>query len=441
MRYIGPVTTPAFEERELAQDLLRFIDAAPSPFHAVAEARRRLEAAGFTPLAEGEAWDLEAGGRYLVERGDGALAAFRVGAKPPGETGFRIVGAHTDSPGLRLKPHLAVARQGHLSLDVEVYGGPILATWADRDLSLAGRIYVEEDGALRPRLVRLERPVCRIPNVAIHLDRKVNDEGLSLDKHRDLAPVAGLWSGDGDPGRAVLEAVAGAAGVDPDAVRGHDLGLYDLQPSTFAGLDDELVFAPRLDNEAMSHAGLRALQGAEAADATAVLVLFDHEEVGSGTHRGAAGPFLKDLLGRLVEAFPQPGGLPRALARSLIVSADMAHAVHPNRPDLHDGSHVPRLNGGPVIKTNANQRYATDAETGAAFRRLCRLAGVPVQEFVMRADLPCGSTIGPLSAAGLGVRVVDVGNPMLSMHSIRELGGSRDAALMTRVLAAFLSDR
>ncbi len=439
--YTSPVSDDRLKpEDEVARDLLRFIDASPTPYHCVDEAARRLQAAGFTRLSEQDEWSLADGDACFTTRGDGSLVAFRLGDAAPAEVGFRAMGAHTDSPGLRLKPTPAKAKSGYLALDVEVYGGVLLATWADRDLSIAGRVFVDEGGRLVSRRLRLEGPLCRIPNVAIHLNRKVNDEGLRLDKHQDLSPILATWDTEDDPAEAVMRLVAEAAGCEADAIRGHDLCLHDVQPSTFSGLGGELIHAPRLDNQAMCHAGLEALLAAgETTGPIPVVALFDHEEVGSQSARGAGSPLLGDVLARIDAARPGRGGLRRAIARSYLVSADMAHAVHPNRPDLHDGVHLPRLNGGPVVKVNANQRYATDAETGALFRDLCRRSEVPYQDFVMRQDLPCGSTIGPISAAGLGIRTVDVGNPMLSMHSIRELGGAKDPAAMTTVLTAFLA--
>ncbi len=420
-------------------DLLDYLDASPTPYHAVAETAARLEAAGYTALSERDVWSLAPGGRHFVVRNGSSIAAFRVGSRAPAESGFRMVGAHTDSPNLRLKPRPGFAEQGVLCLGVEIYGSPILATWTDRDLGLAGRVVVEGAGGPTTRLVRLERPVLRIPNLAIHLNRGVNEDGLRLDKHRHLAPVVGGWDGGGEPNREALAAVAHAAGADLDALRGFDLCLFDLAPARFAGLAEEFVVSARLDNLGMCHAALTGLLHAKAGEATAVALLFDHEEVGSESAEGASGAFARDLLARIVEARPAAGGLERAVASSVLVSADMAHAVHPSHAERSDAGHGPRLNGGPVVKTNANRRYATDGETGAFFRRLCAESRVPCQDFVSRGDMPCGSTIGPLVASGLGVRTVDVGSPMLSMHSIREMAGRRDPALMATVLARLFS--
>ena len=422
---------------ELARDLVRFIEASPTPFHCVAEAARRLDAAGFVRQDEADGLSYAPEGAGYCVRGDGSLAAWRGGKRPPAESGFRMVGAHTDSPCLRLKPRPGKAKEGYLLFDVDVYGGVLLATWTDRDLGVAGRVFYEEDGRLERKLIRLDAPLCRVANLAIHLNREVNDKGLVLNKHQHLAPLLGEF-GEGDPKSAVLQILAEAAGVSPGALRGHDLCLFDVAPPTLAGQDEPFIFAPRLDNQAMCHAALTALLTAPAGDRTAVIALFDHEEVGSGTARGADGPFLEDVLLQLSGSLE---ARTRAIPRSLLVSADMAHAVHPHYADLHDREHMPRLNAGPVIKTNDNQRYATDGETGALFRSLCRDVGVPCQEFVNRPDLACGTTIGPISASRLGVRTVDVGNPMLSMHSIRELSGARDVRAMVQVMAAFLEGR
>ncbi len=424
---------------EVARDLLTFIDASPSPFHCVAESARRLRAAGFTPFNEADAWDVEPGTLGYVVRGGGSIVAWRAGDRPPSEAGFRVLGAHTDSPNLRLKPRAGKSAHGYLQFDVEVYGGVLLATWADRDLSLAGRVFVQTQGTgslVEPRLLRIERPLCRVPNLAIHLNRKVNDNGLKLNKHKHLSPVIALWEGKGDAAETVQTLIGDTLGVDREAILGHDLCLYDTQNGSFGGAEREFLHVGRLDNQAMCHAALQSLVGASAAKPTAVIALFDHEECGSGSARGAEGSLLGDVLERLAGGGEERV---RAMQRSYQISADMAHAEHPNYADMHDGTHMPRINSGPVVKTNNNQRYATDGETGALFRRLCRDNQVPCQEFVNRPDLACGTTIGPITSARLGIRTVDVGNPMWSMHSIREMAGSRDPEFMQRVMTAFLS--
>lgn len=421
-----------------AHDLCAYIDASPSPFHAVAETVRRLEAAGFTELRELDAWTLRPGGKHYVTRADASVIAFRVGDRSPVETGFRIVGAHTDSPNLRLKPNASAGKEGYAQLGVEIYGGVLLYTWLDRDLGVAGRLVVEEpDGTFTRRLARLPGAVCRVASLAIHLDREVNDKGLVLNKQQHMVPILGL--GEGLVGvQRLLAALAATCGVDPASVRGYDLGLHDVTPSSIGGQDDAFVFAGRLDNLASCHAATAALVAApERAPATRLIALFDHEEIGSESAQGAAGPFLRDVLDRIVEATDREArsGLARAIAASFCVSSDMAHAVHPNWPDKHEGRHMPKIGKGPVVKTNVQQRYATDGASAARFKALAREADVGIQDFVTRTDLACGSTIGPITAARLGIATVDVGNPMLSMHSVRELCGAADVGAMIAILS------
>ena len=418
----------------MLDDLLAFLHASPTPFHAVAEARRRLDAAGFRALTEAEPWDALPPGAYHVTTSDTNLLAFVVPADAAARRQFHIVGAHTDSPNLRLKPQPEYAAEGYAQLGVEVYGGALLNSWLDRDLGLAGRVLVRgADGALASHLVRIDRPVARVAQLAIHLDREVNDKGLVLNRQDHLAPILGLAGGGGGLGALI----ALAAGVAADAIVARDLMLYDLTPPAIGGAAGEFIFAARLDNLAMAHAATTALAAAagDRLGAIPVIALFDHEEVGSDSAAGAGSAVLPRVLERLVggrEAFHQ------ACARSTCVSADIAHAVHPNYAGRHEPRHKPQLNGGPVIKTNSQQRYATTATTAAMFAELCRAEGVPVQHYAHRTDLPCGSTIGPITSTLLGIATVDVGNPMLSMHSAREMAGSADPALMTRVLTRYL---
>jgi aspartyl aminopeptidase len=435
--------TPA-ERAAAADDLLRFIDASPTPFHAVREAARRLEAQGYRRLDEREAWKVAPGERLYVVRGDTSIAAFRAGRAAPEEAGFRLIGAHTDSPNLRLKPRSPLTRSGFHQLGVEVYGGVLWHTWLDRDLSLAGRVVLAREGQrAEHHLVDFRRPLLRVPSLAIHLNRQVNTEGLKLNPQEHLVPVWGLErEGAVDLMGLLVEELA-RAGVQaaPADVLGYDLCLYDTQPSTRAGLRGELLNAPRLDNLASSHAALSALLGTDPSggggtDGTAGVVLYDHEECGSTSAQGAAGTLLRDCLVRLTAALGRgaPDALQRAVARSWLVSADMAHGLHPNFSDKHEPRHQPHLGAGPVIKMNVNQSYATDGEGWAFFAALCREAGVTPQHFVTRTDLACGSTIGPISAAELGMRTVDVGSPMLSMHSIREMCAAADVGAMVAVL-------
>jgi len=411
-------------------DLLAFLRASPTPFHAVDQARRRLDAAGFRSLAETEPWDRLPAGAYHVTTTGTNLFAFVV---PDGERAqFRIIGAHTDSPNLRLKPNAEHTTEGYAQLGVEVYGGALLNSWLDRDLGLAGRLLVrDEHGGIASRLVCIDRPLLRVPQLAIHLDREVNEKGLILNRQDHLAPVLGLATSGG----SLAALLAESAGVDAQAIIGSELMLFDLAAPTIGGQSGEFVFSARLDNLAMCHAAVTALTAIPRSNVIPVIALFDHEEVGSDSAAGAGSAVLPRVLERLVptrEAFHQ------ACARSTCVSADMAHAIHPNYASRHEPRHKPQLNGGPVIKTNNGQRYATTATTAAMFARLCHEEAVPVQHYVTRTDLPCGSTIGPITSTLLGIATIDVGNPMLSMHSAREMAGSRDPEQMTRVLTRYL---
>jgi aspartyl aminopeptidase len=429
-------------------DLLRFLDRSPTPYHAVAECVRRLEAAGFRPLREDEVWSLEPDARRYVVRAEGSLVAFQAGRESPADAGFRILGAHTDSPNLRLKPRPDRKAEGYRQLAVEPYGSPLLHTWLDRELSLAGRVSFRERGstgsAVRTRLLDFRRPLLRIPSLAIHLQRELAKDGLKLNAQQHLAPILGL---EDVPTLAELVAVelraAGVASVEPLDVLAFDLMVYDVQPAAVAGARGEFVCSSRLDNLVSCHAAVTALAETAAASlgrGTRMVVLYDHEEVGSRSAQGAAGTLLSDALERSVAGWKggAPQGMARAAARSLLVSADMAHAVHPNYADRHEPEHRPVVGKGPVLKVNANQHYASDAETAALFASLCGEVGVCPQHFVVRSDLACGSTIGPISAARVGIRTVDVGSPMLAMHSCREIAGSADVAPMIEVLAALL---
>ncbi len=422
---------------DLASDLLAFVDAGPSPFHAVAELARRLDAAGFAPLDEREPWVLAPGQNHYVVRDGGTLAAFRVGRAAPSDAGFRLVGAHTDSPAFKVRPVPDVRRAGYRLVGVETYGSPLAHTWLDRELTLAGRVAVADArGAVDLRLVRLPGAPLRLPSLAVHLHREVMTDGLKLDPQRHLVPVWSHRATAAEPGLA--ETLAAELGVAPGAVLGFDLVTADTQPAGVAGDSDEWLAAPRLDNLASCHAGLHALLAAGEAEATQVLVANDHEEVGSGSAEGARGSFLEDVLRRIVAATDgvDAQAPPRALARSVLVSSDTAHAVHPNHAERHEGEHQPRFGGGPVLKVNANQAYASDAATGAWFAARCADAGVTLQHFVTRGDLPCGSTIGPLTAMRLGIATVDVGAPILAMHSCREQAAAGDVEPMVSALRA-----
>jgi len=421
-----------------ADALIRFLNASPTPFHAVATAADRLLAAGATLLDEKEPWSLSPGQTAFVTRNGSSLIALRV-PQDLSRPRFRIAAAHTDSPCLKLKPRAPDAPANYRQWGVEVYGGGLYNSWLDRDLGVAGRVSRLDGKQVRNQLVRREDKPFRIPQLAIHLDRGVNDTGLILNAQRHLVPVLGLT--DPGPGRSLEGWLEETVGV-PFPSLSFELHLYDTSPAGYGGSDDEFVFSGRLDNLAMSHAILDAFcSEGPGHGAIQVAALFDNEEVGSTSAQGANSNLLEAVLERALLAL----GLDRAaslaaLARSHLVSADMAHALHPNYPEKHEPSHFPLLNHGPVIKGNASQRYATNSETAALFRALCARAGAPAQDFVSRSDLACGTTIGPHVAAALGIPTVDVGNPMLSMHSAREMCGSDDHGMMIRALREFYRD-
>lgn len=415
-----------------AEDLADLVAASPSALHAAAEVARRLESVGFARLEEGDAWP-SAPGRFVVVR-DGAAIAWIVPASAAATTPVRILGAHTDSPGFVLKPQPTTGRLGWLQAGVEVYGGPLLNSWLDRELRLAGRLVLDDGSST---LVG-SGPLLRLPQLAIHLDRSAND-ALTLDRQAHTQPVWGL----GEPASAdLIGELAGIAGVDLARVRGYDLSVADAARGAVFGKDDAFFASGRLDDLASVHAGVVALTAVAAdgvdADHIPVLAAFDHEEIGSASRTGAAGPFLDEVLERIGIALGATREeRMRAMAASWHVSSDVGHSVHPNYPERHDPVVRPLLGSGPILKINANQRYATDGAGEAAWRGWSAAAGVPVQEFVSNNTVPCGSTIGPITATRLGIRTVDVGIPILSMHSARELAGVADLAGLTRVAEAF----
>lgn len=414
------------------QFLADFVQASPSSFHAVAEAARQLAVAGFTELDETADWDAGAG-RYFVRR-DGAIVSW---IQPPGAgptTPFRIVGSHTDSPGFKLKPKPSTGSLRWLQAGVEVYGGPLFNSWLDRELEFAGRM-VFVDGSVE--LVRTG-PFLRIPQLAVHLDRGVNTDGLTLDPQKHLNPVIGL----GDASHSdVVGHLAGLVRRKGEDVAGYDIAVADTQAPAAFGLDDALFASGRLDNLSSVHASLQAIIGiGDDLEHIVVFAAFDHEEVGSGTRSGASGPVLSDILTRIGDGLgASESQRLRAWAASWCLSSDAGHSVHPNYPERHDPVNRPIAGGGPILKINANQRYSTDALGAAEWARACAQAEVGYQEFVSNNAVPCGSTIGPLTATRLGIRTVDVGIALLSMHSARELAGASDPENLSRAIAAFLS--
>ncbi|KWX68137.1 M18 family aminopeptidase [Mycobacterium sp. NAZ190054] len=414
------------------QGLCEFIDASPSPFHACRTAADRLLAAGFTELSESDPWPA-AGDHFTVRAG--SLIAWRSNGQESRALPFRIVGAHTDSPNLRVKQHPDRFVSGWQVVALQPYGGAWLNSWLDRDLGVSGRLSVREGTSIRHLLVRVDEPILRVPQLAIHLaeDRK----GVELNPQRHVNAVWGTGSGT----RSFLDYVAERAGATGDDVLGFDLMTHDLTPSRLTGVDRDLVSAPRLDNQATCYAGLEAFVAAgRDAGVVPVLVLFDHEEVGSQSDHGAQSELLLTVLERITLA--AGGGREdflRRLPESMVASGDMAHATHPNYPERHEPGHLIEVNGGPVLKVQPNLRYATDGRTAAAFALACAQAGVTLQRYEHRADLPCGSTIGPMTAANTGIPTVDVGAAQLAMHSAREVMGAADVADYSAALHAFLS--
>ncbi|KUN99654.1 M18 family aminopeptidase [Streptomyces caeruleatus] len=438
------MSEPPRFDRGHTDDLMSFLAAGPSPYHAVANTAERLEKAGFRQVSETDAWTVtsaaeaagSSGGKYVV-RG-GAIVAWYVpeGAAP--HTPFRIVGAHTDSPNLRVKPLPDAGAHGWRQVAVEIYGGPLLNSWLDRDLGLAGRLTLR-DGTTR--LVNVDRPLLRVPQLAIHLDRSVSAEGLKLDKQRHLQPVWGLGDDvrDGD----LIAFLEETAGLPAGEVTGWDLMVHSVEPPAYLGRGKELVAGPRMDNLLSVHAGVAALTAAAASGSALssipVLAAFDHEENGSQSDTGADGPLLGGVLERSV--FARGGSYEdkaRAFAGTVCLSSDTGHAVHPNYAERHDPTHHPRVNGGPILKVNVNNRYATDGSGRAVWAAACERANVPFQSFVSNNSMPCGTTIGPITAARHGIKTVDIGVAILSMHSARELCGADDPHLLANSLVAFL---
>jgi aspartyl aminopeptidase len=423
------------EHADFNQQLIGFLNTSPTPWHAVASMQKMLEDAGFQALDEKDEWSLESGRGYYVIRNGSSIVAFRTGQRATDLAGIRMVGAHTDSPCLKVKPNPELRRKGYFQLGVEVYGGVLLNPWFDRDLSLAGRVsFLDDSGSVRDALVDFKKVVASIPSLAIHLDREANSN-RTVNPQTDLPPVL-MQVPEGDNTRFAdllkeqLEREHASVGVEK--VLGYELGFYDAQPASVVGLRDNFIASARLDNLLSCYIGVRALIDASGEE-PALLVCNDHEEVGSMSAEGAQGPFLTSVLDRWCGT-----GRGRSLARSMMISADNAHGVHPNYPDKHDENHGPLLNHGPVIKVNHNQRYATNSRSAAVYRQISDELDLPYQTFVVRSDMGCGSTIGPLTAANLGVTTLDIGVPQFAMHSIRETAGSKDGVVLYQVLREFM---
>ena len=387
-------------------------------------------------------WNIKKGGKYFVTQNNSSLFAFIIGEGEIEEEGFKIVAAHSDAPSFKIKPSPEISSdKKYIKLNTEAYGSPILSTWLDRPLSLAGRVSVRSNNLLNPttHLVNINEPILVIPNLAIHLNREVND-GMALNKQVDMLPVLSLINENINADKLLLKTIAKEIDINIDDILEVDLNLYDFTKGSIIGLNKEFISSGKLDDLAMVHAGLTAILDAPATKATNLLAIFDNEEVGSRSKQGAGSPILKDILNRIaLVSGKNEEDAQRAIYNSFMVSADMAHAVHPNRAEKHDPVTRPVINGGPVIKIEGNQKYTTDSDSCAAFEMVCKEAGIPYQKFVNRSDLRGGGTLGNVSAGQLALRAVDIGNPMWAMHSIRETGGVDDHTNMTKVLTSFFS--
>jgi aspartyl aminopeptidase len=419
------------------QGLIQFLNQSPTPFHAVDTMVRQLSDAGFTALNESDQWQLEEGKGYFVTRNQSSIIAFRYWPGKIQAQGIPMVGAHTDSPCLKVKPNPEMHTQGYFQLGVETYGGVLLNPWFDRDLSIAGRVsFRNQEGQLQSALINFERPIAMVPSLAIHLHRDAN-EGNKINKQRHLPPI--LCQVDAnekiDFRDLLRDQLLAQGNMRCDEVMDYELYFFDTQPAAEMGLKNDFLASARLDNLLSCYIGLQSLIKSDENN-PALLVCNDHEEVGSASACGAQGPMLEQCLQRLI---PDTESRIRVIDRSMMISADNAHGIHPNYADKHDSNHGPLLNKGPVIKINANQRYASDSITSSIFKSLCQQLEVPVQEFVTRTDMACGSTIGPITATEIGVKTIDIGLPTFGMHSIRELAGSKDAEQLEKVLVQFLS--
>lgn len=427
------------ENRQYVDGLIGFMDKSVCNFFAVKAIREILDANGFTELDACRQWDVKPRGRYYMVKNHSAIFAFIVG-DGDATAGFKIISAHSDSPGFRIKPHPEILTDGGImKLNTEVYGGPILYTWFDRPLSIAGRVMLRGEDVLHPvtRLVRFDRPLLTIPHLAIHFNRAVN-EGNPLSKQKDMLPVLGRINDVAGKDGYVLRMVAHELGVAPEEIIDFDLSLYDTTPACLVGEHGEFITSGRLDDLSMAHAALMALLDSDGGSMTRVMAIFDNEETGSGTKQGAASPVLAQLLRRVTCCLG--GGEEeylRAVAASFMVSADNAHAVHPNYPEKHDLTNHPVLGGGPVIKINANCKYMTDADSAAVFKTVCEDAGVPCQYFVNHSDVAGGSTLGNILTSQIDLRGVDMGNALWAMHSVRETASADDHIYAIRAFIGF----
>lgn len=427
-------------EKNLALDLIDFLYKSPTAHHSVKTIRERLELNGFNEVKESDKWNLQKEGKYYVIKNDSALIAFTIGNGDIEEAGFKLIGAHTDSPGFRIKANPEMVSEGtYLKLNTEVYGGPILYTWFDRPLGIAGKVTIKGSSPLKPevKLVNINKPLLIIPSLAIHMNRSVN-EGLNINKQKDTLPLLSLINEKFEKDGYLLKILAEELKVDTSDILGFDLGLYEIEKGAIIGLNEEFISAGRLDDMWMVYAGIQALIESKPNKSTKVMVCMDNEEIGSLTAQGANSALLLNILERITLALGKDReGLHRALANSLMISADLAHAVHPNLEEKHDPTNRPVLGKGPVLKTAASGSYSTDSYNAAIFEGLCNSAEVPYQKFFNRSDVRGGTTIGPITSSLLTIPVMDMGAPLFSMHSIRELAAVKDNVYTIKLFTQF----
>lgn len=429
-------------EKKLALELIDFLYDSPSACHGVKATQRILEKNGFIEIKESDKWNLEAKGKYYVIKNDSALIAFEVGTGDIEETGLRLIGAHTDVPGFRIKPNPQMISEGkYVKLNTEVYGGPILYTWFDRPLSIAGKVSLKGSSPLKPetRLVNINKPLLIIPSLAIHMNREVN-EGFKINKQVDTLPLLALINDKLEKEDYLMNILAEELQVNKEDILNFELGLYEYEKGMLIGMNEELISSGRFDDLWMVYAGIKALVDSKENEATKVMICIDNEEIGSLTAEGANSTLLNNILERIALGLGKDReGYYRALANSIMISADLAHAVHPNLGDKHDPTNRPVLEGGPVLKIAASGSYSTDSFNGAVFAGICEAAGVPFQKFVNRSDVRGGTTIGPVTSANLTIPVIDMGAPVLGMHSIRELASVKDNYYTVKAFTEFFS--
>lgn len=429
-------------EKELALDLIDFLYTSPTAYHSVKTVKERLDLNGFSEVKESDKWNLQKDGKYYVIKNDSALIAFTVGNGELEEDGFKLIGAHTDSPGFRIKANPEMVAEGkYLKLNTEVYGGPLLYTWFDRPLGIAGKVSLKGKSPLKPevKLVNINKPLLIIPSVAIHMNRSVN-EGFAVNKQKDTLPLLALINEKFEKNNYLVNAIAKELNVDAESILGFDLGLYEIEKGSLTGINEEFISAGRLDDMWMVYAGIKALIDSKSNKSTKVMVCMDNEEIGSLTAQGANSALLLNILERIALALGKDREeLHRALANSIMISADLAHAVHPNAEEKHDPTNRPVLGNGPVLKTAASGSYSTDSYNGAVFEGLCSAANVPYQKFFNRSDVRGGTTIGPITSSLLTIPVMDMGAPLLSMHSIRELATVIDNVYSVKLFTEFFN--